>query len=656
MLQLQNLCYSIGDLHLLQDVQWIINPGKRIALIGPNGTGKTTLLRILVGQLEPFDGKIIKPKDYQIGYLPQEEMALDTGTVLSTALEGHAEVLQIEDEMQNIQRAVAEKETKETEYLDRLGDLESRYHVLGGYALESSAKKILAGLGFKQDEFHRSLSEMSGGWRMRAYLAKLLIQEPDLLLLDEPTNHLDLESLEWIENYLKNFSGSMIIVSHDRYFIDRLAHEIAELYSTKLTHYTGNYRFYEQKKTLEQEQLIKKWEAQKEERQRIQRFIDRFRYKNTKAAQVQSRVKLLEKMERIELPKNSKTIRFKIEADMPSYHEVLKIRNMSFRYAEDWVFEDINLDLYRGDKVALVGVNGAGKTTLTRLISGELAHPQEGSLTVGQRVQVGYYAQHRVEALNMNNTVYDEVVESAARSFQPKLRDILGLFQFTGDDIEKPINVLSGGEKARVSLAKILLSPSNFIIMDEPTNHLDVASMEALEQALWGYNGTLLLISHDRYFLDKLVTRVIELRDGTLREFTGNYSEYLEKRESEAQDIEIQTNAERSNNTPETVRSRAKKSKEQKKEEALARQAVSKERNRLRDEIEAIESEIDQLEEEKSVLEGQLADPETYQNQELSTQISKRYDQIRIKLPQLEAKWEEYHLRHEQIIRNLNSA
>ena len=656
MLQLQNLCYTIGDLELLQDVQWIINPGKRVALIGPNGAGKTTLLQILVGQLEPSQGQIIKPKEYRIGYLPQEEIALDTGTVLGTALEGHAEVLQIEDEMQKIQKALAKKETKEAEYLDRLGDLESRYRLLGGYALEALAKKILAGLGFKDDEFHRSLTEMSGGWRMRAYLAKLLIQEPDLLLLDEPTNHLDLESLEWIENYLKNFSGSMIIVSHDRYFIDRLAHEIAELHNSKLTHYAGNYRFFEQKKALEQEQLIKKWEAQKEERQRIQRFIDRFRYKNTKAAQVQSRIKLLEKMEKIELPKNSKTIRFKIEADTRSYHEVLKIRNMSFRYTEDWVFEDIHLDLYRGDKVALVGVNGAGKTTLTRLISGELSNPQKGSVTVGQRVQVGYYAQHRVEALKMDNTVYDEVAEHAAISFQPKLRDILGLFQFSGNEIEKPIRVLSGGEKARVSLARILLSPCNFIIMDEPTNHLDMASMESLEHALRGYNGTLLLISHDRYFLDKLVTRVIELRDGTLKEFTGNYSEYLEKRESDMPDKETHTAVERSQNTPETVHSKAKKSKKQKKEEALARQAVSKERNRLRAEIEAIESEIDQLEEEKSVLEAQLADPKTYQNQELSTQISKRYDQIRLKLPHLEAKWENYHQRHEQIIRNLNSA
>ncbi|HES59367.1 MAG TPA: ABC-F family ATP-binding cassette domain-containing protein, partial [Caldithrix sp.] len=466
MLQLQNINYAIGNNHLLKNVQWIINPKKRVALIGSNGAGKTTLFRIIAGEIMHYDGSIIKPKGYQIGYLPQEEIAITKGSVISIVLEGHDEILKIEEEMDSIHQSLeTNSQSNHNNLLERLGVLESRYSVLGGYVLESQAKKILMGLGFSEVDFQRPISELSGGWQMRAFLARLLLQEPDVLLLDEPTNHLDLESLEWIESYLRNFSGSMVIISHDRFFIDRLAQEIVELDRGKLTHYAGGYQFYKQKKELEQEQLIKKWEEQKEERIRIQRFIDRFRYKNTKAAQVQSRIKMLDKMETIELPDTQRTIHFKIQADTVSFKEALQIKHLAFRYTGPWVLQDINLNMYRGEKVALVGVNGAGKTTLTRLISKEL-HPQQGELKLGERVHVGYYAQHQIDSLNLKNTIFKEVEETAARSFQPKLRDILGIFQFTGDTVEKSIGVLSGGEKARVSLAKILLSPCNFLIMD----------------------------------------------------------------------------------------------------------------------------------------------------------------------------------------------
>ncbi|MEJ2054116.1 MAG: ABC-F family ATP-binding cassette domain-containing protein [Calditrichaceae bacterium] len=597
MLQLQNISYAIGDNYLIHNAQWIINPKKRVALIGPNGAGKTTLFRIIAGEIVNYGGRIIKPKDYEIGYLPQEELIIHKGSVLGIALEGHREILDIEEEMDKIHKALADTSLSDNKNnLDRLGILESRYKLLGGYELESQTKKILSGLGFSESDFHRPIAEMSGGWRMRAFLARLLIQEPDLLLLDEPTNHLDLESLEWIESYLKNFSGSMVIISHDRFFIDRLADEIVELERGKLTHYAGGYKFYKQKKELEQDQLIKKWEEQKEERARIQRFIDRFRYKNTTASQVQSRIKMLEKMENIELPETAKTIHFKITADMVSYREALKIKNMYFRYDDNWVLHDINLDMYRGEKVALVGVNGAGKTTLTRLISGEL-QPQKGEIKLGERVHVGYYAQHQIDTLNLENTIYTEVEEHAARSFHPKLRDILGIFRFTGEEIDKRINVLSGGEKARVSLAKILLSPGNFLIMDEPTNHLDLTSKEALEQALKDYDGTLLLISHDRYFLDRLVSRVIELKDGRLNEYEGNYSDYLSKRDSIQTSAADKTFKQTKENSGSEARSgRQKKTKEQKQKEAEARQAVSKKRNKLQEDIEQIEETIEKLE------------------------------------------------------------
>ena len=654
MLQIRNLYYSIGELDLLKDVNWIINPGERAALIGPNGAGKTTLLRILNGDLEIQSGVILKPKNYRIGYLPQEEVVIEKGGVLSASLEGHTEILDIEAEMEDIHNELELSKNNQDSLLERLGFLEARYSMLGGYALESQAKKILAGLGFKESDFLRPISELSGGWRMRVYLTRLLLQEPDLLLLDEPTNHLDLESLEWIESYLKNFAGSMVIVSHDRFFLDRLAQEIAELFRGRLTHYAGSYRFYEKKKVLEQEQILKKWEEQKEERQRLQKFIDRFRYKATKAAQVQSRIKRLDKLEVIEIPEKQKTIHFKIKADTQSFKEVLDIENMRFRYNRDWVLNDVRLQVYRGEKIALVGINGAGKTTLTRLISGELI-PQAGRLSKGERVHVGYYAQHQIDTLNLNKTIYQEVAVSAAPSFQPKLRDILGIFQFSGDDINKRIEVLSGGEKARVSLAKILLSPCNFLIMDEPTNHLDLASKEALEQALYDYDGTLLLISHDRYFLDKLVNRVIELNDGKLQEYIGDYTNYLNRREQAQEEVESNQKKLKSCENDKKKPSGFKKTKEQKQKEAKARHAVSKERNRLKDEIEQLENKIELLEKQKLDMEMQMLNPETYQNAELAARLKREYDQILQEFTQLETRWEEAQLQHEELLESLGA-
>jgi len=649
MLQIRNLSYSIGELSLLKDINWTLNPGKRLGLIGPNGAGKTTLLRILAGEIKTSGESIIKPKNYSIGYLPQEEIALERGSVLSLVLEGHQEVIDIEAEMDDIHQKLESSQNNLDVLLQRLGFLEAHFSTLGGYELEAQAKQILAGLGFNNSDFHRPLNELSGGWRMRAYLARLLLQKPDLLLLDEPTNHLDLESLEWVESYLNNFSGGMVLVSHDRFFLDKLAHEIGELYRGKLTHYAGNYRFFEKKKKEIQEQIIKKWQEQKEERERLQRFIDRFRYKNTKASQVQSRIKQLEKLEIIELPEDQKTIRFQIKADTKSYKEVIRIKNLYFRYEKEWVLRDINLDIYRGDKIALVGANGAGKTTLTRLLSKELT-PEKGTLNIGERVHFEYYAQHQIDSLNMNNSIFEEVGQTAAASFQPKLREILGVFHFSGDDIQKRIGILSGGEKARVSLAKILLSPSNFLVMDEATNHLDLRSKEALEQALADYDGTLLLISHDRYFLDKLVSRVLELKDGKITEYVGNYSDYLEK----SRNAELDS---RENISPlvhqKTDAGGYYKSKEQKQKEAQARQSVSKERNRLQKEIATLESNIEKLEARKIEIENDLADPGTYKKTQKAVNLKKDYDDIVDEINKLESRWENCHIQFEDLITGL---
>ncbi len=641
MLQIRNLSYHIGERILLKDVNWVINPGKRVALIGPNGAGKTTLLRIIQGELPQRDGAIIKPKSYAIGFLPQEEVAVGSGPILAAVLEGQGEILRLEEQIAELHAILNDHTEDDEKLLERLGALESRYDALGGYTVESEAKAILSGLGFKENDYQRPMSEFSGGWRMRVYLARLLLQNPDLLLLDEPTNHLDLPSLEWLESYLLSFAGSMVLVSHDRFFVDRLAQEITELDRGVLTHYPGNYHFYEKQKALSEELLLKRWEAAREERERQQKFIDRFRYKATKAAAVQSRIKMLDKMEVVEMPPPPPPkIHFRIRVAASSYKEVLHIENLSFRYAKPWVLEGLNLDIYRGQKVALVGVNGAGKTTLTRLISGEIA-PQAGAIRIGERTSIGYYAQHQVDALSLDSTAYEEVASTTAQSLAPRIRDILGLFQFHGQDVFKPIRVLSGGEKARVSLAKILLSPVNFLIMDEPTNHLDVGAKEALEDALQDYDGTLLLIAHDRYFLDKLVTRVIELKEGRLSVYEGNYSDYIAKREADA---EREAGEQRAAQIAEKeqgleLATVARKSKDQKRLEAEARQAISQERNRLEKAIARIEAETKAEEQKKTLLETQLADPQSYKNGELAARLTRDYARVKADLEKLLTEW-----------------
>jgi ATP-binding cassette, subfamily F, member 3 len=642
MLQIRDLNYSIADRELLKGVNWTINPGRRTALIGPNGAGKTTLLKILNGELEHQSGFIQKPKDYKIGYLPQEELALGKGPILEIVLQGRKDLVDLEYKIYKTRQQI-ETEPQNQQLLSQLGELEHQFESLDGYRLESKAKAILSGLGFLEKDFFRSLTEFSGGWRMRAYLAKLLLQAPNLLLLDEPTNHLDLPSLEWLEQYLLTFSGSIVAVSHDRYFVDRLCQDICELDRGRLEYYAGNYHFYENLKEEKRELLLKRYEEQKSEIDKQEKFINRFRYKNTKAVQVQSRIKQLERMEKIELPSAPPPrLDFNLRVDAQSYRDVLHINKMSFRYEIEDVLQDIDLSIYRGEKIALVGINGAGKTTLTRLIHTELL-PQKGSVEIGQRVSIGYYAQHQIDALNFESTVYDEVSSTVAMGLIPKVRNTLGIFQLRGDDVFKKIGVLSGGEKARVSLSKILLSPVNFLIMDEPTNHLDMASKEALEQALIGYDGTLLLISHDRYFLDKLVSRVIEIKDHHVKVYEGNYSDYLAKRQIEKTDAELPDDKKLPNQT-------SKKSRDNKRAEAEARQAISKDRKKLTSKIEKTEKAIEELETRKVEIEKLMENPETYRDGDLAAQLQKDYSLVKEKLEIHYAQWEDNHSLLEELL------
>ena len=647
MLQLINITHEIDGVPLFEDIQWTINPKKRVALIGPNGTGKTTLLRLISGKLKIQQGECVKPKSYQIGYLPQEEISFGRGTVLEEVLEANVLIQSMEEEKESIQRQLEDTSIKSEDQqtlVERLAYLEDRFQLLGGYTYEAQAKKILIGLGFKEKEFTDLVETKSGGWRMRIYLARLLLQNPDLLLLDEPTNHLDIESLEWLETYLLDFNGSMILVSHDRFFIDRLGEEIAELEHGRLTHYAGKYHYYENEKALRLKQLEQKAEEIRAEKERLTHFINRFRYKNTKAVQVQDRGKRLEKLEDVKLQPATKKINFQITSPVKSYKDVCKIDEAGFRYTDDWVFENINLDLYRGEKAALVGANGEGKTTLTKLISGQLI-PQNGTVKLGERVSIGYYAQHQIDALNGDNTIYQEVYETAAENYRFQIRDILGIFKFSGEDIDKKISVLSGGEKARVSLAKILISPVNFLLMDEPTNHLDLDSKKALEKALKNYDGTLLLISHDRYFLDQLVTIVFELKDSRFSRFEGNYSAYLEKKSHKKQMAE-------SDNGEENLLVR--KDKSQKREEAEARQKISRQRQILNEQIENLEKEMEQLEAEKTSIEAKLAEPDFYKNQAKAADTGKRYQLLQDEIPKLYKAWEKAQNELESLLKNLH--
>jgi ATP-binding cassette subfamily F protein 3 len=654
MLQLNNISYSIGDHDIINGLSWAIQPGEKIALIGDNGTGKTTLFRIITKEITEFKGKVIKPKRFRIGYLPQEELAVSQGDVLQYVIRGVEGILELQNKIAEIYNKInqADSSDQESSLLKQAGNMEQDFEALNGYAIEAEAKKILSGLGFLQEQFYTPMKKLSGGWRMRVYLARLLIQKPDLLLLDEPTNHLDIPALEWLEQYLLGFTGSIVIISHDRYFIDRLAGKIYELEDGKLKAYAGNYHFYEKKKEEEILSGERRLKNQLNERKRIERVIEKNRYRKDRAAQAQSLIKQLNRMEDLDPIKSKSRFYFKFSTRTRSYNHVLDIRNLSFSYNEKdgEVLKSVNLDLYREEKVAMVGVNGAGKTTLTKLIEGRL-QSVHGKLKLGERVEIGLYTQHQIDALDLNSSIYEEVCKVTNSESFSKVRDILGIFQFKGDVIDKKIGVLSGGEKARVSLAKILISPFNFLIMDEPTNHLDRISREALEYALQEYNGTLLLISHDRYFLDKIVSRVFELKDGQVKTYPGNYSEYVHKREKTDQikeSSEIRENLKIGEISPVSR-------KEIKQKQAEIRQAVSRQRKEFNKRIGLLEGKIENRENEKKKIEEKLLKEDTYNDKVELVELQKRYSLVSRELEEYTIEWEEVNLSLEELLERLEA-
>ena len=532
MIQLEDVSKGYGGQILFREVAWRIGSGERIGLVGPNGAGKTTLCRILAGTEEPDTGRVSRPRGTTVGYLPQEVAGGGGGSVLAEVLGGFDDVWRLEREMEEVaaslEAGTPQGDAGTVESLTRrYGDLQHRFEALGGYRLETEARAILGGLNFRADEVTRPLAEFSGGWRMRAALGRLLLLRPSVLLLDEPTNHLDLESLAWLEGFLAGYDGAVVVVSHDRYFLNRMVTSIADLGPSGLALYQGDYDHY----LVEREARRALTEAQARNQAKrvaeIERFIERFRYQATKARQVQSRIKMLERMERVEADDGPRRIRFAFPEPPRTGRRVASLRGVHKAYGDHVVYAGIELDVERGERVALVGVNGAGKSTLLRVLAGVLPF-ETGERTLGTHVAVHYYAQHQLDVLDPEATVLEELERVAPEAAGTRLRTLLGAFLFSGDTVDKKVRVLSGGEKARLALAKMLVRPAAFLCLDEPTNHLDLVSREVLESALAEFPGTIVFISHDRYFINRIATRVLEVADGVLTSHPGNYDDYVD--------------------------------------------------------------------------------------------------------------------------------
>ncbi len=535
MIQLSSAAKHFGSKVLFEGLDWLVNPRERVGLVGGNGTGKSTLLKVLAG-IEPLDdGSISSAKNITTGYLPQDGLSLSGRTVLDECLSVFGEMLGMEKEMVTLTHQMAELDPEGQEYervTDRYHHIDTVFRARDGYSLEAQAGAVLNGLGFPREDWSRPTQEFSGGWQMRLALAKLLLLKPSLLLLDEPTNHLDLEARNWLEQYLKDYPGACILVSHDRYFLDVTVNKILEIWNRRAYFYTGNYDRYLAQKMDRQEQLRAAGRNQQDRIQQLEVFINRFRYQATKAKQVQSRIKELEKIDRIEIPPEEKAIHFKFPQPPASGRQVAEARRLAKCYGEKRVFEGVSFVINRGDRVALVGVNGAGKSTLIKLLAGA-EPPSSGELRLGHKVEVDYFAQDQYKALNPDARLIDDLASAApgALSGQTQLRTLLGSFLFSSDEVFKKIGVLSGGERNRYALARMLLRPSNFLLLDEPTNHLDLRAKDVLLEALQRFSGTVVFVSHDRYFIDKLATRVFEIGGGELHDYPGNYEDYLWQKE-----------------------------------------------------------------------------------------------------------------------------
>ena len=593
MISLDNLSISYGGWTLFDGISFLINPKDRIGLVGKNGAGKTTLLRVITGEQQPTEGAVTVNGECTIGYLPQQMRVADTTSLIAETAKAFDEVLRIEADIEHLTKEIASRTDYESEaYADlihRLNDANDRYHILGGDTREADIERTLLGLGFKRSDFERPTREFSGGWRMRIELAKLLLRRPSIFLLDEPTNHLDIESIQWLEEYLKNYNGAVLLISHDRAFLDNVTTRTIELSLGKAYDYKVPYSKFVELRAERRQQQMAAYENQQRLIEKTEEFIEKFRYKPTKSNQVQSRVKQLERLERIEVDEEDMSrLNIKFPPAPRSGQIVADVKGVGKAFGEKRIFAGAEFTIERGQKIALVGRNGEGKTTFARMLIGEL-EATEGDIKVGANVNIGYYAQNQDDLMDGEFTVFDTLDRVAVGDIRTRLRDILGAFLFRGEDIDKKVKVLSGGERSRLAMARLMLEPYNLLVLDEPTNHMDMRSKDILKNALQKYDGTVVVVSHDREFLDGLVDRIYEFRDGGVREYLGDIWYFLEKRKVESlQEIErkerpVATKAVESNG--------GKLSYEQKKEqEKLIR--------KLRKAVESVEEELAKVEKE----------------------------------------------------------
>jgi ATP-binding cassette subfamily F protein 3 len=647
---LTNVAKFYGGKPLFRQATVGVHRGDRIGIVGPNGAGKSTILGMMEGAISPDEGEVSVEKGIRKGVLHQELILGNEVPILEEVMNVSDELRSAKERLSQLEHEMAvlsEDSPHMQAMIEELGHVQHEFERFGGYTLEARALKVLAGLGFQPEDAHRPWGQFSGGWRMRVVLAKILLAEPDVLLLDEPTNYLDLESLLWVETYLTTYKGAIVLVSHDRAFLNKIVTRIVEVDRGRVTSYTGDYDDFERTKTMQEGVILSAYKSQQEKIKRIQKFIDQNRVKARSASRVQSRVKMLEKMERVEPPPKSKTVKFSFPQPPHSGRRVLEIDGLAKRYGPLTVYESFTFALERGDRVGLVGPNGAGKSTLLKIMAGILAY-DEGSVKYGHMVEPGYFAQHQYESLNSARSVLQEAYSVSPSLTEQEVRNLLGAFLFSGDDVYKKVSVLSGGEKSRLALVKILLAPPNLLLMDEPTNHLDIPSCEILEDALRSFRGTLVLITHDRRLMNSICTGMLEIQKGSAEFYHGSYEDYRYKK-----GLMEQQRAQEDPAEPETPSARQEplrgSRKEKRRREAETRSALFKQQAPIKRKIQQIETELHTKEARKREIEALMADPAIYEEKSKILPLLEEDPILGKEIKELESKWEELQTRLDEL-------